>query len=544
MIFSFKDFKGEIPARDVRLLPGNYAQKAENVNLDTGTIAPVKKTIPRDPTTWAFVDEAGVDVVPANVSGVNRLLVSGLSGYPEARQGSLVRRWGVVTPTTIPTVSKGGSPVEGAVVKDTVSYVYTLVTEWGEESAISGASMPVDVYEGEYVILSNFDVPTLLDSGNNITHIRVYRTATGETGSTEFQMVPVRTSLGGSTMFDVPTTYVNDPSDQLWDHNDAQDGVHWNLGDTQVTEGWDPPPDGAHSGIEYANGVYALVKGKRVYLSVPGYYYAFPASGLLDYSFELEYDGVGLGVYNQQLIVCTTAFPEIISGVDPQSATRYQLPWQNPCLSKKSIVSLPNGVFYVSEDGGVLATDAAAPVITTPYFTRDQWRSYPLSSALCAYWNNKIYVFFSGYDYGFAMDLSREYVVFFNNIGFAVTDIFVDPEEDRLYLNSTSGWQAWEGDSACLPMTYQTVLRSVHPTSFSCARVDGTCLDGVCGNVTLKIWADGSLLFEKDIDSIEPFRIPGGGLYREWYFEVLGTGQPEIYTLYLAHSMEELKANA
>jgi hypothetical protein len=62
--------------------------------------------------------------------------------------------------------------------------------------------------------------------------------------------------------------------------------------------------------------------------------------------------------------------------------------------------------------------------------------------------------------------------------------------------------------------------------------------------LTLKIWADGDLLMEKEIEGIEPFRIPGGNLHRNWYLELIGTGNPEIYTLYLAHSMEELKSNA
>jgi hypothetical protein len=537
MILRLSDFKGQVPTRDVRLLPKNYAQKAVNVNLDTGNITSIKGLFPQTPSNWTFVSYG--DAVPANVSGVDRLLVSGLSGMPEARQGGMTRRWGVVTPTTALTATFGGTAEDGAVVAATVSYVYTFVTAWGEESAPSPASMPVDVLQGQYVSLSNFQV---FGSGNDITHVRVYRTATGDAGGTEYQLAPVSPAFNET--YDIPVAYVNGTGDQIHDRNSAGDGLTWGLGDMLMTEGWDPLPNGVHSGIEYANGVYAALKGKTVYLSVPGYYYAFPSSGLMDYTFELEYEGVGLGVFNQQLVVCTEAYPEIISGADSQSATRYQLPYQQPCLSKRSIVSTPMGVFYVSPDGGFLVNGEGGRIVTSGLFTREQWNDYPLDYALCAWYNQKIYVFFASRDYGFALDFQREDVIFFEDIGQTVSGLYVDPEADQLYLNTSGGWQLWEGSHGGIDMVYQTALQVTHPTSFSSCRVDGTCLTGICGALTLKIWADGDLLMEKEIEGIEPFRIPGGNLHRNWYLELIGTGNPEIYTLYLAHSMEELKSNA
>jgi len=570
------DFKGEVPARDVRLLPANYARSAVNVDLDKGTIRPLSDLLDQDPAAWMFVNEAGVDVVPANISGVNRLLVSGLTGYPEARQGITTRRWGVVAPATIPAVSVAGTPAAGAGVVDSPSYRYSFVTAWGEESALSDATMPVDVREGEHIALSNFSVPTLVDSGNEIVYIRVYRLASTETGSTAYQWVPMRTAVDGASAYDVSTNDITGISTQLYDVNSAQDALNSNLSDVAITAGWDPPPDGAAGGVEYTNGVYALFKNKTVYLSVGGYYYAFPASGVLDYTFETQYAIVGLGTYNHQLIVCTEAFPDVISGIDPASASRSSLNYHFPCLAKKSILSLPYGVFYFSGDGGVIVDGSSARLVTGHLFTRTQWQAYPLSDAICGYWRGKIFVFFSGQTYGFVLDLDLSYVIRFSDIGQAVTDVFVDPINDQLYLNSANGWFCWDAGTGTLSATYQTAIVQGPPATYSAGRVSGnfpqheifevakiendlefdhTTLTVLSGNlfqvlrdnrivVDLCVWGDGKKAYEQTaLASAEAFRLRGLHRAREWYMDVDLAGSAEIYALLLARNMEELRRN-
>jgi len=538
-----RDFKGQLPVRDPRLLPAGYAKKAVNCNLDAGTIRPVHAMASLAPSTWAFADEPGVDFVAANVSGVNRLLVSGLANYPEAREGGTTRRWGVVEPDTIPTVAIGGTAEEGADVVDTVSYCYTLVTDWGEESAISGASMPVDVKAGEHVELSNFDVPSYAASGNEITHIRVYRTATGDMGVAEFQQVMIRpSSPTGAAVWDVPASDVSSTGSQIYDSSDGGDGLNHDLGAVEATEGWTPPPDGVHSGVEFANGVYALLKEKRVFLSVPGYYYAFPSGALKDYTFELEFAGVGLGVYNQQLIVCTDAYPEIITGVDPQSATKYQFPYQQPCLSKKSIVSTPHGVCYVSPDGLFMVTDAGGQVVTKSLFSRAVWNEYDLADTICAWHAGKIFVFFAGKDSGFAVDFARDDVIFYEDIGADVLGVFVDPEADVLHINTSGGWYAWDSAAGYLTAEYETAILETHPTSFACARVAASGM-GEQDPVAVKIYGDDDVRHTQTVSNGAPFRLPAGSRYREWRINVSFTGDIEVHVLAMAHSMGELRAN-
>jgi len=535
MRIEYSDFRGEVPARSAKLLPPNYAQTAENVDLDMGVVKPVANLLQGDPTVWTFVDESGVDVTPANVSGVSRLLVSGLTEYPEARQGTTTRRWGVITPTTIPAFSTAGTA--GDEVTDSVSYRYSYVTAWGEESGLSDASATTDVMTGEYIILNNFTIPTIAGSGNDVSYIRVYRTASTSDGSTAYQQVPLRETVSGTATYDIPASSISNTSTQLFDVNSSEDGLNQVLGDVQVTDGWDPPPDAAEGGIEFSNGVYALFKNKKLYLSVPGYYYAFPSSGLLDYTFEFQYDIVGLGAFSNQLVVCTEAFPAVISGVDPQSASKTWLSYQQPCLSKKSVVSLPHGVFYVSKNGGFLVDGGENPIITKNLFTRSQWNEYPLSSAICAYWQGNIYVFFSGQTYGFAIDFTSDSVIKFADIGVSVSDLFVDEEADALYISDGTDWYKWRGGSGTLKSTYRTAPAMTGPTSFSCARISGENL----GDVTsVKVIGGDEILYLSPVATGEAFRLPGGRKKREWCFELELDGDAEVDGMFIAQGMNEL----
>lgn len=535
MRLTIRQMKGEIPLADPRLLPAGYARSAINCDLDSGTVRPFAAPAAGTPSVWTFVDEAGVDVVPANVSGVNRLLVSNLTDYPEARQGDTTQRWGVVSPATIPTVSTGGSPATGASVEDTVSYRYSLVTSWGEESGLSAASMPVDVLEGEYVILSNFDITA---AGNDITHVRVYRTAVSSDGEASYQNVPLRPLADGTAYYDVPVANLDDLSDQVYDVNDAQDGLNDNLGNVQMTDGWDPPPDGVAGGVEYTNGVYALFKNKRVYLSVAGYYYAFPASGLLDYSWEIEYPVMGLGVENQDLVVCTTAFPEIITGTDPATTSRYQLPFQLPCLSKDSIVSTPSGVFYASQHGLARISGGGGEIVTKGLFTSSQWQSLNLSGMICAYFRGRIYAFFSGQNNGLILSLSADDVVWLELAeGTAVSAVFVDEEADALYIKTGSGWQKWNAADDSLEATYISPTISVPPTAFACGQVVASAYNS---NLSFQMWGDGSKLCDLAIADDSVFPVPGGSRHREWYVGVKTSG-PEVYAFGLAHTPVEMQ---
>jgi hypothetical protein len=535
-----RGLKGEIPLVDARLLPAGYAYSAVNCDLSSGTVRPLRDPYVSTPTVWTFASDVDVvDVVPANVSGVNRLLVSNLSGgicgdsHPEARQGSTRRRWGVATPGTILSVSVTGTMTEGAIVADTVSYRYSLVTSWGEESGLSAASMPVDVYEGQYVALNNFSI---VSTGNDIEYVRVYRTVTSESGETEYQNVPLRPSATGSEYFDIPVTYVNDAADQMFDVNGDQSALNDNLGDVEITDGWDPPVAGVAGGIEYTNGVYALFKDKTVYLSVSGYYYAFPASGTLDYSWETGFTVVGLGVYNQQLVVCTTGFPEIITGTDPATTTKNQLEFQLPCLSKKSIVSTPYGVYYASTHGLACVTGSDGGLATKGLFTSEQWQAYGPADMICAWYRGCIYIFFSGGDTGMMIPLDGSYVVHLElAAGSAVSAVFIDPEADALYIKTSAGWQLWEGAETYMDAVYVSGPFRRYPTAFSCGQVAASGHS----DLTFKAWGDETLVADQAVSSDSFFSVPGGSLYREWRIGIETSG-PEVFAFGLAHSPEEL----
>ena len=343
------DFKGRRPIITPRLLPLGYGQTAENVRLGSGameslralgssvdTPASTPKTIYKFGSTYGgngwFAWATRRWVEKAAISGTERILVSDGSGYPKTiGADGTERRWGVVPPTTALTVTLG-SVAADAIVVDTVSYVYTLVTAQGEESDIYTATSPVDVLTGRWIYLTNWCVHNgnkaawLASTGNDIAYVRVYRLVSDAAGNAEYQRVSLRATAAGEALTQIPIASIASALDTWFDINAAQDGLSDDLGEVLLTEGWDPAPTGMKGACMFSNGFYAGFIGNLIYLSMPGYYYAFPASGTMDYTMELPYDAKAIAAFNETLVVGTEGYPEIISGTDPAFMSRTPLP--------------------------------------------------------------------------------------------------------------------------------------------------------------------------------------------------------------------------
>jgi hypothetical protein len=151
--------------------------------------------------TWLEWSEDGVSVVPGPIPGdsTDRLyftgddyprvgyvssLVQGSSGYPVNSY-----RLGVPAPSGAPTTTVNGEADETATPND-VSYVYTLVTELGEEGPPSSPSAVIELTNNQSVTVG---LPgSQQPSGNYLFGTgalkRIYRSNTGSTNTT-FQFV-------------------------------------------------------------------------------------------------------------------------------------------------------------------------------------------------------------------------------------------------------------------------------------------------------------------------------------------------------------------
>jgi hypothetical protein len=94
------------------------------------------------------------------------------------------------------------------------------------------------------------------------------------------------------------------------------------------------------------------------------------------YSITVDFPIVGLGVANQTLIVCTQAYPVTVSGIHPATMAQSKSTSLEPCLSRGSILSTAEGVYYASPNGLVFAGLGSIKNITTELITKDKWQNY------------------------------------------------------------------------------------------------------------------------------------------------------------------------
>lgn len=250
---------------------------------------------------------------------------------------------GIPAPTYTPTLSVAG----GSGTTTTRSYVVTYLSAYGEEGP---PSLPITV-TGYVSGTWNLGVTGLVDTSRNILKQRIYRTITGSSGLTNYFLV--------AEVSNVTATYADTASDTTVSANQQ----------IQSTT-WFPPPSDLLGWAAMPNGIIAAWRGKEIWFCEPYRPHAWPPQ----YALTVEFDVVGLGVYGQTLIVCTQGFPYAVTGINPASMTMAKVSTLEPCMSRGSIVSAPEGVYYASPNGLILAAQGQFTNVTKQYITKDKWQ--------------------------------------------------------------------------------------------------------------------------------------------------------------------------
>ena len=214
-----QDFSGMIPSRDLTLLPDNNAAYSRNTWLYRGNIqgyrsATTRRTlsgssvqgvyrIPLGTATdfsnsvWVEFTDANTNVIRAPVVGdtyeryyfFSPSTVPQYSPLSDLQTNAARLTLGVPTPVTAPIVAVvPPSPVPSNPVSETRSYVYTWVTEYGEE----GAPSPATVVSGNVGSSYNITViaPTTANKANRrLSKVNVYRTVTDAAGNATYYFV-------------------------------------------------------------------------------------------------------------------------------------------------------------------------------------------------------------------------------------------------------------------------------------------------------------------------------------------------------------------
>lgn len=397
-------------------------------------------------------------------------------------------------------------------------YVYTYVTEIGEESAPSPASPLVHIpHDKSSVTLSNMILDTEASQSRNIKKKRIYRSLTNSMGVADLYFV-AEIGISQATFTDTLS------GDQL------------NTADPLPSITWDAPRKGLIGLGVTAKGVNYAFTGKIACFSEPYYPYAWPR----DYEVTLQYDIVAMGHYENYILCATTGTPYLISGINPNSSTVEELPLNEACVSKRSMVSMSTCVCYASPNGIVMCYGATAKLVTESYFDKDTWNKLNPSSIHAIEYRGK-YLFF--YDNGqekggYIFDpLQTEFGITKLDFWFSAVDRHHETEQIYFLDKDLSVYILDDKDvTGRLPYTWTSKLFDVggDGARFLAGQV---VADGY-ENLKMRIFCDNTLLYEKILTNRRPFRIPNHSRHYEWQLEITGT--EKVRDVVIAESMLEL----
>ena len=441
---NIENFGGELPRRSDRLLPESFATKAYNVKLKSGEIRGMHRLkqlhdfsdrkvvksyrLPDDTQpegfTWLGLTSRDIEVFrgPLLNDKYDRYYMFG-DGAPRYNTLERIRNddpWyklGVPSPTAPPTIfTTAGN-------ETTRAYVYTFVSEFGEESAPSPPETK-DGLQTEPWIIGDMETTVPNFSERSITRKRIYRTVAGFSTAAFFLVA------------EIDLTQVS--------YTDTEEDVDVSRNSILESTNWNPPPEGVTGAVMMPNGFFLGWAGRDIHFCETYRPHAWPAI----YDLSAEYDVVGAGVFGQSAGVITEGTPYIASGATPASTTLTKTATSEPGLGRHSIVSLPYGVVYASQNGLVMLSAAGLTNPTLNIITKNEWVNEFSPETLWAAQYESQYMGFYQHDRGLVIDPQDQMANFveltvFKLIDFVQTDVHTG-ETFVMSLGKVHLWDAVE----------------------------------------------------------------------------------------------------
>jgi hypothetical protein len=437
----FQNFGGMIPAVDGHLLPNSAGEFVENAWVHTGAVQgykqlkkiytplstatqkvfriPIKlRDADRIPNSyWLEFPSPNTDVVRSPTTGdqFDRFYWASDLDRPYYNTRARIAAGdpplilGVPAPTVAPGVTVSG----GSVPDESRAYVYTWVTEFGEESPPSPPTLIIGHGSGTWDITLTAP-PTGATTGRLLEKVRIYRTVSGVGGETDYFFVAEQ-AINITTYADTtPSVTGNRLLESLF---------------------WTEPPLDLQGFVSMPNGIIASWRENEIWFCEPFRPHAWP----VPYQISVDAPIVGCGVIGQTLIVCTEGSPYAVTGVNPASMAQSRLATFEPCTSRGSIVNTPAGVAYSSPNGLVLATPGGAVVLTRSMIQKEDWYELlRLPTIMATTFNGGYYAYGSTAigcfsEEGFNLDafLPQDFTGSF-------TGVFIDPNDNRVAVSKLS----------------------------------------------------------------------------------------------------------
>lgn len=391
---------------------------------------------------------------------------------------------------------------EEAATPTVVTYAYSYVTRYGEESAMSPASIvgSVDISTG--VAVSNIADWTQTDRG--ILTKRLYRSAGGD-----FRFL--------ADIAQGVTTYSDTKTDD-------------ELGEVPGAE-FTAPLDSITGLVALANGFMAGFRGREVWFSAPWMPYAWPIGNMI----TVPDDIVALASQGTDCYILHKAGVMIASGSAPDVMTQAIVPISQVCVSARSVAVVGNAVMYASPDGLVLLYGADGRVLTQGHYTPEQWRALAPENMLGVSHDGAYFAFLPSKTIRFRFSEGLDAVTETTDMADAA---FADPQTDLLYiLPAGSGTVAVWNAGAARSMTWRSGERIYpEPLSWGAVRVVAASYPAAgAGPVTLTVYREGVAQTPVVLANSEARRLPAMRPARRWSFAV--TGKATVREVCMATSM-------
>lgn len=380
------------------------------------------------------------------------------------------------------------------------SYVYTLVSSFGEEGPPSLPSEIVSVAPNKHATITGMDT----DLPERIVKKRIYRTVTGDSGAA-LQFVAEVDAI------EATFTDTVDESD---------------TGEILPSQEWIAPEADMRGLMAMPGGFLVGFKGKTLCFSAPGYPHAWP----LRYQVDMDANIVALKVSGYTIAVLTDESPYLVTAPDPESVSVQKIATKAPCISKRGAFEFGGAVFYPSHDGLIQISGLAAVVITDPYFTKDQWAAYNPEAMIAAVYDNTVHTF--GPTGGLIMEFFGDGIRITTHT-YQATAVYVDDGDALMYLVIGAERVIWDAGQPATAVWQGKEYAFPRPVDFGVARV---VADGY--PVSLSYIANGQSVLVLGMIQDTARRVPVVRPEKFWSFRM--SSEHVIRELTISHSMGDL----
>lgn len=521
------NFNGIYPRTAERSLAEAAAQRAENVNLTSTEIRPLRNPklvrVSPDPVSVYRAMQSGVEkwrewsrVVhvikgPLPVDVEARYYWSG-DGEPRYQRfelfGDIDFALGVPTPTAAPTVSSSG----GVGTTTTRFYRYTFFSNLGEESGPSPITEATGRLDDTWSIsgMSGLPANSGTVAGVAATELGITRTEF-DNGVEHWLRVGDEITVGGVRM-EVDAIVSPTEFKVLGDHSAATSWARvapWNvgaltrriyrtaggsgswqlvrdgitstsftdtftdaeiLGDELISEGWEPPPAKLRGlGVLPSGAAFGYVNNLLCF-SEPTQLHAWPEA----YQLSADHEIVGAAAYGTVVVAATTSKPHMADGQEPASASFSKVEAIWPCLSERSVVAVGDAVVYATSFGLAMIGLNGPRIFTNDFFTEVEWKAYNPQSMICAFSENRLFVWWEKNGRNELLLFKMAEAAPLTTSTVQCTGLYVDPLDGELYVTRAEGVYRFDADNGPrIPFAWESKeFELAKPMNLGAARIE------------------------------------------------------------------------